>query len=347
MEKAFDPKIEVFDPFVVPFSEEKSLVFDERDLDACCACTACSACSACKQAQQTNTNNGDADEEKLRLCVFVFPRLLCLDIGNNLIKGRMIMSKHNDFDSAWGAITFLDFLGWKGIWMNDYKNKNQTEDVLNYDSLRKLAELIKEISQLCEEEGNCRFISISDTIVLFSSCEKNEDSSYETLKKHAKICSEILNISAKRGFALRGAITIGEFASYENIIVGSGVDECAGWYEQTDWLGVIFAPSAQFIIDNKRNLVKGTCDNPPSSKDPSAGSRRVHIPWQDENIIEYRSIPIKNGFRGINYCVDWGREETILNKVLENTISLSREIAVKYINTNRYLYELRPDKTCK
>ena len=48
MEKVFEPRIEIFDPFVVPFSEKKSLVFDERDLDACCACTACSACSACK-----------------------------------------------------------------------------------------------------------------------------------------------------------------------------------------------------------------------------------------------------------------------------------------------------------
>lgn len=48
MAKDFNPQIEVFDPFVIPFSENKKLVFDERDLDACCACTACSACSACK-----------------------------------------------------------------------------------------------------------------------------------------------------------------------------------------------------------------------------------------------------------------------------------------------------------
>lgn len=45
---AFSPRMEVFDPFKVPFSEKTELVFDERDLDACCACTACSACSACQ-----------------------------------------------------------------------------------------------------------------------------------------------------------------------------------------------------------------------------------------------------------------------------------------------------------
>jgi hypothetical protein len=48
VEKKFDPQIEVFDPFKEPFSERKEAVFDERDMDACCACTACSACSACK-----------------------------------------------------------------------------------------------------------------------------------------------------------------------------------------------------------------------------------------------------------------------------------------------------------
>ena len=45
-----------------------------------------------------------------------------------------------------------------------------------------------------------------------------------------------------------------------------------------------------------------------------------------------------------NPRVDWGNEVTILNKVLENTISLSREIAIKYINTNKYLYALRPEE---
>ncbi|MDR0908237.1 MAG: hypothetical protein LBM77_00580 [Spirochaetaceae bacterium] len=48
MKKDFSPKIEVFDPFKEPFSGKSSVVFDEHDLDACCACTACSACSACK-----------------------------------------------------------------------------------------------------------------------------------------------------------------------------------------------------------------------------------------------------------------------------------------------------------
>jgi hypothetical protein len=48
MLKEFKPQIEVFDPFKEPFSGSEVVVFDEKDLEACCACTACSACSACK-----------------------------------------------------------------------------------------------------------------------------------------------------------------------------------------------------------------------------------------------------------------------------------------------------------
>jgi len=48
MKKEFKPQIEVFDPFKEPFSETTEVVFDEKDMDACCACTACSACSACR-----------------------------------------------------------------------------------------------------------------------------------------------------------------------------------------------------------------------------------------------------------------------------------------------------------
>lgn len=114
------------------------------------------------------------------------------------------------------------------------------------------------------------------------------------------------------------------------------------WYEQVDWLGVIFAPSAQFIIDAQRNKNKDEWRNLRCDEVDIKLPNRNQIPWHDEKIVAYEQIPVKNGFRGIDYCVDWGNEVTILNKVLENTISLSREIAIKYINTNKYLYALRP-----
>lgn len=259
------------------------------------------------------------------------------------------MDVGNDFCFKWGAVTLLDFLGWKGVWMNDYKQQSQSVQH-NYNSLQKLADLIRTINVECDAQckeygASLEFISISDTLALFSPCGSRDDDeeNYDILKLHAELCSRVMDISADSGFALRGAITIGEYAHLDNVIVGPGVDECASWYEQTDWLGVIFAPSAQFIIDTQRNKNKDERDSRCVEAD-GRNPERNQIPWKDKKIIAYGHIPVKNGFRGIDYCVDWGNEVTILNKVLENTISLSREIAIKYINTNKYLYALRPEE---
>lgn len=257
------------------------------------------------------------------------------------------MNDGNDSCFKWGAVTLLDFLGWKGVWMNDYKQQLQSAQ-LNYNSLQKLGALIKTIKKECDAQckkygTSLKFISISDTLALFSPCRSRDDDeeNYNILKLHAELCSRVMDISADSGFALRGAITIGEYAYLDNVIVGPGVDECASWYEQADWLGVIFAPSAQFIIDAQRNKNKDE-RNLRCNETDGRLPKRNQIPWYDQKIVAYRHIPVKNGFQGIDYCVDWGNEVTILNKVLENTISLSREIAIKYINTNKYLYALRP-----
>lgn len=252
------------------------------------------------------------------------------------------MSIEDAFSFHWGAITLLDFLGWKGVWVNDYKQKSLTPEGFNHSSLQALADLIKEAKKICEKDGieresndnvsGCTCISISDTIAIFSPCKKNSTEDYTVLKQHSEICSEILNKSALAGFAMRGAVTIGEYGILDNIIVGPGVDECASWYEQTDWLGVIFAPSAQFVIDEYRRLKA----NSQSEETPKKDSL-----WSDSKIIEYKKIPAKNGVKGIKYCVAWGEDPKILDKILANTVALSIDIAIKYINTNDYLYTIR------
>jgi len=252
----------------------------------------------------------------------------------HLMTGENGMDANNGFSFNWGAVTLLDFLGWKGIWMNDYKRQSQSVGLFDHTSLQSLANLINEARTVCKNScDSCTFISISDTIAVFSPCDRNENANYDTLKLHSEICSKILDMSAYEGFALRGAITIGEYACLDNVIVGPGVDECASWYEQTDWLGVIFAPSAQFVIDEQRSKVKRVLNELPGEA-PKL--------WADSKIVRYPDIPAKNGVRGIKYCVDWGNDTKVLNKILENTISLSRDIAIKYINTNKYLYALRP-----
>lgn len=238
-----------------------------------------------------------------------------------------------------GAIVFLDFLGWKGIWLGDYKKSalGGTSPKFDYHSLDELNTLLQEIEKRFSEKSanwdkskplDTKFISISDTIAMFTSCD--DDSKWnELLELQSTICGDILDMAAGSRFALRGAITVGEYATLNNIMVGPGVDECASWYEQANWLGVIFAPSAQFVIDQAKEAKEQDNTNMPKEHQGN------------DSIAKYDNIPLKGGFKGLKYCVQWGQKEDVLNKLLKNTLSLPIDVAQKYINTQAYLYWLR------
>jgi hypothetical protein len=59
------------------------------------------------------------------------------------------MNVGNDSCFKWGVVTLLDFLGWKGVWMNDYKQQSQF-DQPNRNSLQKLVDLIQAINEECD-----------------------------------------------------------------------------------------------------------------------------------------------------------------------------------------------------
>jgi len=259
------------------------------------------------------------------------------------VAGDFGMSANKGFTSGWGVITLLDFLGWKGIWMNN-KKQSQSTDIFDLPALNSLADLIGQVDTVCKDFlGLYEFISISDTIAVFSPCdEEDKDAQYKELMLHSEICSKILDIFAGKSYALRGAITLWKYAYHKNIIIGPGVDECASWHDQTNWLGVIFAPSAQFVIDEQRSKEKRLKRKIKKKIRFCWNTQDIKKLWTDAKMVEYPDIPVKNGFRGIKYCVDWGNNPEILNEILRSTISLSQEIAIKYINTNKFLYEMRP-----
>jgi len=45
--RSFEPKIELYNAFHVPFTSPGYATNEAKQIDACCACTACSACTAC------------------------------------------------------------------------------------------------------------------------------------------------------------------------------------------------------------------------------------------------------------------------------------------------------------
>ena len=205
-----------------------------------------------------------------------------------------------------GAVTFLDILGWKGIWQKDKNAINKLHRLI-MDITNRAQETTSVVGQ---EDGAPRGISttvlsISDTIAIFT-----PGTPYYALKIHADICQLAVPESIKRGIPLRGATSYGQFSIKNNIMLGPAVDESASWHEATDWMGVILTPSAKFQLE-------------------------TDVP---ENWITYSNIPFKKGkFPHLDYCVDWKIEMNELYRLFADAGPHIPEIAPKYLNTLAFL----------
>ncbi|TDS27002.1 hypothetical protein BY453_13010 [Halanaerobium congolense] len=183
-----------------------------------------------------------------------------------------------------GAVTFLDVLGWKGIW----KNNNSSE--------KDLFSLIKEIKYF-SRGSDTDVKSISDTIVIFT--PEGNMNSQEILEHHGYICMEAIKKSIKKEIPLRGATAYGEFSVKENIFVGPAIDEVAAWHELTSWIGVIMTPSAFFEIDSNLKLENWMIYSPPIKGKMKWDTYCVNWPsiWSNKANEHEKIRELKNNFK--------------------------------------------------
>ena len=219
-----------------------------------------------------------------------------------------------EVETKFGAVTFLDVLGWKGIWQ---ENKMAIESLHSLIvKTREKAELItseySDKKELRGKENITSVLSISDTIAIFTSA-----SAEIAIEIHARICSWLLEYAMSQSITLRGAISFGDYSIKDNIMLGFAVDEAASWHETTDWIGVVITPSAKFHID----ALKLT------------------------DVVQYRYIPFKRAVKNLELCVDWKYEDKDdLLKIIQKKGPHIPEIAPKYLNTLAFLDRDRTEK---
>lgn len=215
----------------------------------------------------------------------------------------------NEFEK--GIVTFLDVLGWKGLWQSNKEAVSQLK-LLVRKTKKQANEIISEYNKrenaknVLHKDIKIKVVSISDTIVFLTGTE-----SIEAIQFHAQLCAWIIEYALSKGFPLRGAISYGEFSESMNIMLGPAIDEAAAWHESTDWIGVILTPSAQMYIRDNGNI---------------------------DYITDYEHIPFKKGIKTLHKCIDWDFE----NKEILYDIFLDKgphmpEVAPKYLNTLEFL----------
>ncbi len=223
---------------------------------------------------------------------------------SKIIKGlrTSLESKEENSDQMLsGSVTFLDVLGWKGIWLT----KPPGEVIHKLQQVVDLAKRTSEGLRGTDEFVNVDVISISDTIVLLSSGSPNK-----TLQSHGRICSKLIPDSIRKGIPMRGATAYGKFLSgNKTTLIGPAVDEAAAWHEATNWMGVIMTPSAEYQYN------------------PS-------LPW-----IRYPETPTKSpGIREF-FVVDWSKDmsQEEIRTIFAGAGTLEPTIAPKYTQTLKFL----------
>lgn len=207
-----------------------------------------------------------------------------------------------------GVVTFLDVLGWKGIY--DRKKDAIPSLIALVEGARGMAKNMRGTLTYGEVEVK----SISDTIVLFSKCEEAEASL--AINLHGQIANWLIPQSINAELPVRGAIAYGDFENKDNIFVGKAVDEAAAWHEQGDWIGVHLSPSADLIFS----------------------------PVGAEVLWRKHEIPNKAKLKWNPYCVDWAAnwtnrpaEISAIKMKFLNLGPIIPEISGKFINTLSFL----------
>lgn len=211
-----------------------------------------------------------------------------------------------------GVVTFLDVLGWRGVYD---RNPNATVQLsLLVDGLRKQGE-----RQRGRVQGDIIVKSISDTIAIFTHCDIKEAT--KAINIHGELSAWSIRKSIESEIPVRGAISFGGFAIQDNIFIGKAVDEAAAWHEYADWIGVHLTPSAEFVFDITRGGADWVQYTPPN---------KSAMPWQP-------------------HCVDWTRswsdrsqEVDKIKAKFRNLGPIVPEIASKLLNTVNFIESADP-----
>lgn len=206
-----------------------------------------------------------------------------------------------------GVVTFLDVLGWKGV----YDRKP--------DAISSLTRLIEGVRDRAKEKrgritSDVQVKSISDTIACFSFCSESDIAA--AIEIHGELCQWLIPESVESEIPVRGATAFGEFEIRDNIFVGKAIDEAAAWHEQSDWIGVHLTPSAEYVFQRKSAV---------SAWAPFAPPNKTRLSWKP-------------------HCVNWTREWTDRPRKVEEIKSKFRrlgpivpEIAGKFVNTLTFI----------
>lgn len=171
-----------------------------------------------------------------------------------------------------GVITYIDFLGTKGIWeKHDAKQvleklRHLRDNVLK-QHLANGASYLEDVSNKGGPSIQSEAIFVSDTIAIafwYDSPDEQDLTPGALIYVVGKVLAEFIREAASTDMLpsriFRGCITVGEFEFDESFLIGPAVDEAGACHEQADGALVYIVPSAAKYLNEAisylRHLVR-------------------------------------------------------------------------------------------
>jgi len=253
----------------------------------------------------------------------------------------MTNSDHSESEAlVFGAVAFLDALGFKGIWSR-HPHRTVIEKLravtfgagVHADSVLNVPEL-----RLAS-----RVISLSDTIVVSAAVTTGEDRSDARgnlvckVAAIASVCSKVAMIYATMADAptlvFRGAVSVGQFFHDDRFLIGPAIDEAAEYEKLPNGGMVWLCPSAHDVTREARfSAASGRLAS-------FADLELFLVPDYPVPIKgdEPRHAPVVSPFLFVQYA----HEEAFLSRVDESFVGENPDIPIKRENTMRFLRHAR------
>ncbi len=193
-----------------------------------------------------------------------------------------------------GIVIILDALGVK-----NFDTETSKQFILDFHQIVGLVggyeKMLKKI-YLVNEQAQFEVFMFQDTLILTLDVP-DEKSLLNYLQFTNDWLSKFFITALNLKIYFRGAISYGNFIEYnKHFYLGEAVRDAAQWYEEADWLGIIYTPNiGKYLFESMSYIRQGILQN---EQIDTLGSRF------ELNFIYY-NVPVKNGKTCTLWCVNW------------------------------------------
>lgn len=152
------------------------------------------------------------------------------------------MRKDYKIDVSYGIVALIDALG-----VSSYSITSSIEFLKNRNKVIELLKsLTNKMGQLETEVAEPKIYTFGDNVIFTWAI--GQDRVMKALAAVGEWLSLLIIQGLSNNMLFRGAVSVGEYVTEKNTVIGPAVADVAAWYENADWFGICLTPTLEFHL---------------------------------------------------------------------------------------------------